>query len=73
MDKLRQQGLEENTVIYFSTDQAAHVEEVAQGSKVFFTNCCFSYWFNSNVMVAITCFAEVKVWAASKGASASPH
>lgn len=34
MDKLREQGLEDNTIIYFSTDQAAHVEEVAQGSKV---------------------------------------
>ena len=39
MKKLDEKGLTENTLIYFSTDQAAHVEEASQATLV-----CFILW-----------------------------
>ena len=34
MKKLKELSVENDTIVYFSTDQAAHVEEVAQGTNV---------------------------------------
>ena len=34
MKKLDEKGLTDDTLIYFSTDQAAHVEEVSQATLV---------------------------------------
>ena len=34
MDQLDKLGVRNDTIVYFSTDQAAHVEEIAQGTHV---------------------------------------
>ena len=34
MDHLDKLGVRNDTIVYFSTDQAAHVEEIAQGTHV---------------------------------------
>ena len=34
IDQLEKLGVKNDTIVYFSTDQAAHVEEVSQGTHV---------------------------------------
>lgn len=76
MDHLDKLGVRNDTIVYFSTDQAAHVEEIAQGTHVrnhiFFVKIVMSFMiFRSDTEDII--FSEVeRVWVDLKEVFVSP-
>ena len=76
MDQLDKLGVRNDTIVYFSTDQAAHVEEIAQGTHVsIFSKFCDRQLQQilRNVTVDITFSAVEKEWADSKAVFVFQH